>query len=422
VLLVRDDRPDATHTVSPVRDSPRIAIVGTFDVENFGDLLFPLLTFRELGERLHRPDIRLYSYREKTDSWPYPVRSLSRLDSDIRELDLLVVGAGHLVRFDKNVAPGYNPPPGLHHPTGYWLMPTLLAELYGVPVAWNSLTVSPDTPEWASALLGLAVRSASYVSVRDRPSLRELNRVVEGANVELVPDIAFGVGRVLPDTPSDSYHRFLEATGLRPPFVAVQPSPHLVRHGRQIGGAVREASRQGCAVLELPISPVLGDQVGLLELGGPTVRPGCWPHPLLLAEIISRSEAVIARSLHLSVVALSCGVPVHRPRSAPDPKYEPLIGLPGVYLWEDGVDVADTMRRGLGRAEPDGGAGRRSEELGSHWDAIAALPGRSAKGASVAVELISTSTSCLEALAARSTEPPDPRASLGSRLRRLRRG
>ena len=31
---------------------PRIGIVGTFDIENFGDLLFPLVARRELEERL----------------------------------------------------------------------------------------------------------------------------------------------------------------------------------------------------------------------------------------------------------------------------------------------------------------------------------------------------------------------------------
>jgi hypothetical protein len=258
------------------------------------------------------------------------------------------------------------------------------------------------------------------VSVRDRPSLTELDRVVPEADVKLVPDIAFGVEQLLPETPSTAFDGFLEETSLGRPFIVVQPSPHLVRHKHQIDSAVRVAREQGCHVLELPISPVLGDRAGLLELRQPTVSPASWPHPLLLAEIIARSEAVIARSLHLSVVAQSCGVPVHRHRSAPDPKYEPLLDLPGVYLWDDDTDVTDTLRRGLGRATRGAAPDRRAVELGSHWDAIAAAPGRGTGGAGVAVELISTSTARLEALAAERAEPVASPGRLVGVARRLR--
>jgi lipopolysaccharide transport system ATP-binding protein len=59
----------------------------------------------------------------------------------------VIVGGGHLVRFDKNVARGYgSTSTAVHHPTGYWLTPTLVAGAAGVPVVWNALGASPDTP------------------------------------------------------------------------------------------------------------------------------------------------------------------------------------------------------------------------------------------------------------------------------------
>jgi hypothetical protein len=383
--------------VSPTR----VGVVGTFDVENFGDLLFPLLAERELGERLPGFEVVLYSYREKTaEDWPYPVRSLARLPADVAGLDLLVVGGGYLVRFEKEIAPGYFPESGdLHHPTGYWLMPTLLAAAYGVPVAWNSLSVASETPEWATGLLSLAVRSAAYVSVRDEPSLEELRRVAPGALVHLVSDIGFGTGRLLPDAPSDAFRAFLPDTGLTEPYLIVQASPFLLEHTQQIDRALRESGAAARAVLELPISPALEDRVGLLELERPTVRPASWPHPLLLAEIVARSDAVLARSLHLSVVALASGVPVHRHRSALDLKYEPLGELPGVHFWEDRQDATGVLDAGLGRSAPGPEIAERLAELRVHWDAIAALVGSSGRpGPEVAAGLISVSTAGLEAL------------------------
>jgi lipopolysaccharide transport system ATP-binding protein len=293
---------------------PRIAVVGTFDVQNFGDLLFPLITSREFRERAPAADLHLYSYHDKRDGWPYAVRSLTHLAGDLPHLDLVIVGAGHLVRFDKEVAPGYGPPTGIHHPTGYWLMPSLLSATQGVPVAWNSVSASPETPEWAIELLRLAILAASYVTVRDEPSLAELRRVAGPDAITLVPDIAFGVQRLLPSRPSDELQAFLQECGVAGPYIIAQPSPHLERHAHQVAEAIRVARRNGFAVLELPISPVLGDQTGMF--GDTTARSTRWPEPLLLAEVIANAEGVIARSLHLSVVALACGVPVHRHRSA----------------------------------------------------------------------------------------------------------
>src|SRR5437762_2061392 len=76
----------------------RIAIVGTFDVSNFGDLLFPLLAERELSKRLTNIELIPYSYREMSDaSWPYRVRSLDGFAEEIMDFDLVLIGGGHLI-------------------------------------------------------------------------------------------------------------------------------------------------------------------------------------------------------------------------------------------------------------------------------------------------------------------------------------
>src|SRR3978361_604131 len=118
----------------------QVGIVGTLDVENYGDLLFPLLAEVELTRRLGEVQLQCFSYAAKAaGEWPFPVTSVTELPRRIAELDGLLVGGGFLVRFDKQVAPGYGPPtPAIHHPTGYWLSPALLALQHGVPVVWNT--------------------------------------------------------------------------------------------------------------------------------------------------------------------------------------------------------------------------------------------------------------------------------------------
>src|SRR5258707_11458074 len=88
-----------------------IGICGTFDVANYGDLLFPLIAESELTERLGAVTLHRFSYNARTlPEWPYEVTSLTRLPQMIHRLDGLLIGGGFLVRFHKDVAPGYLPP------------------------------------------------------------------------------------------------------------------------------------------------------------------------------------------------------------------------------------------------------------------------------------------------------------------------
>src|SRR5713101_4780546 len=98
-----------------------IGICGTFDVANYGDLLFPLIAESELTERLGAIRLHRFSYSARTTpNWPYKVTSITELPRMIRHLDGLLIGGGHLIRFDKQVAPGYVPSTSaIHHPTGY---------------------------------------------------------------------------------------------------------------------------------------------------------------------------------------------------------------------------------------------------------------------------------------------------------------
>ena len=113
---------------------------GTFDVANYGDLLFPLIAEAELSERLG--DVTLHRFSLDQDHAAMAVReviSVAALPDMIRGLDGLLIGGGFLIRFDKHVARGYGPPsPAIHHPTGYWLTPALLALQHDVPLVWNA--------------------------------------------------------------------------------------------------------------------------------------------------------------------------------------------------------------------------------------------------------------------------------------------
>ena len=357
---------------------PRIGIVGTFDVSNYGDLLFPLLAAHELEQRLGPIELVRYSYRTMDNgSWAYDVRSVGRFGRDVGELDLVLVGGGDLIRFDEDVAPGYTPTePYIQHPTGYWLMPTVVAASAGVPVVWNAVGVVRTPPEREATLLALATQVVDYLAVRDEPSRARLGE--SSVATQSVPDTAFGLRVLLGgDEASAASRVLLKRAGVEGRYVIVQPSPHLTPFSREIADAVSAVSARGWRAVELPVSAGLGDGPAALSLDDAVARFPEWPLPLVTAQVVAGAEAVIAQSLHLSITALTAGVPVFRRRSASGSKYELLETFPDVHVWERAAELADLVGACAGRRSVSPGVVERERALAAHWDAVAALVRRS---------------------------------------------
>src|SRR5262249_23744805 len=148
------------------------------------------------------------SYHPKsTPDWPYEVTSITELPERMDRLDGLLIGGGHLIRFDKDVAAHYAPPSReIHHPSGYWLPPALMALQHNVPVIWNAPgTDGQPVASWTYPLLATALTLSRYVAVRDEPS-RAVLETLTNTPISVVPDTAFGLSRLLnPEKPSREF-------------------------------------------------------------------------------------------------------------------------------------------------------------------------------------------------------------------------
>ena len=326
----------------------RVAMCGTFDIKNYGDLLFPLV----LRHELTAVETELFSYHAKTPaSWPYAVSSITSLASRIHTFDAVVIGGGHLIRFDKEIAAGYVPPSkDFHHPTSYWLLPAMLAQAAGIPVIWSAVGASPDLPEWGRDLLRETLPASAYISVRDVSSQRQLQALADHAEVRLVPDTGFGIARLL-GTP---------ARAVKEPYVLLQSTPHLTPQFESIKRLLA-----GRNVVLMPISPGLADQRhSLPNLGGINVEWHDWSDPLAAAALIANADAVFGVSLHLSITAMAYGVPVIRPFENPLAKYRELHNAEGIHQLESytGSSLPPTYAPMV-----------HTEALRAHWDTIAAI-------------------------------------------------
>ncbi|MCU1244094.1 MAG: hypothetical protein JWN02_4 [Acidobacteria bacterium] len=348
----------------------QIGIVGTFDVRNFGDLLFPLIAEAELRQRLGAVQLHRFSYHAKTPpDWPYPVTSVAALPEVVADLDAMLIGGGFIIRFDKDVAPGYQPPdPSIPHPTGYWLTPALIALQRGIPVVWNAPGMHVnEVPRWAQPLLRLALDRSAYVAVRDEPSRATLAPFVEDDRITVVPDTAFGITGLLPAEPSEELQRLWHAAGITKPYILVQAAdsmswfPRVVQSGQHLLSEYQ--------FIALPIAPALGESAtnlpGFLELA-------TWPNPMLLAELISHAAAVVGHSYHLAITALTSGVPVFTWMDLSIGKFTALRAFETIYPLS-AVEEFDTERFAsrIGRRKPLPAMETNLGLLANHWDRVA---------------------------------------------------
>lgn len=352
----------------------QVGICGAFDLENFGDILFPMIAEAELRERLGSIDLHKYSYHQKsTPEWPFQITSLTELPAIAYQLDGMILGGGDLIRFDQHIVPGYFPPsPALPHPTGFWLTPILIAAQAGCSVIWNAPGVYLEIPRWAEPLVELAIHLSSYVNVRNHTSRLALLPFAGNTEIHVVPDSVFGIEKLVStEKPSEAYLHLRESIGLRKPYIVVQATSGL---NRFIDLTEKHphifADYQ---LLILPIGPILGDHVSIFNDCLPeAVRLTEQPNPLVTAELIGHASAVIGSSLHIGITALAFGVPVFRPGKTFNGKYAILADYNTVYTFDYIAEIdPDWFAAKLGKAAPSALVKETLQQLSKHWDRVA---------------------------------------------------
>lgn len=368
----------------------KIGIFGTFDVENYGDLLFPIIAERELGARIKNAEVIPFSYSDKRPgSWPYAVTAISDLAEQISSLDGIIVGGGHLIRFDKTVAPGYRPRNlKLHHPTSYWLAPALTAAATGLPVVWNAPSASPGTPKWARPILRLALDLSDYVAVRDRATLEELRRVEFSGECAVVPDSVFGIANLCTVERAEEVARpLLDQSGIQRDFIIIHAQGYTLPIAKAL--ASRDDILARYDILILPIGPVLGDDVAPFADILPSAKflPR-WPTPPEIAALIACSSGSVATSLHLSVTSLCYGLPVLRPIMPDAPKYRFLRSLPQVSFASEATQLPQTFVERLGRRQLSKFVDDSRQGLARHWDEVSSALQRGRRAPTVFINRI----------------------------------
>lgn len=367
----------------------RIGIFGTFDVENYGDLLFPLLA--EMRLRNHLPDVTLdpFSPVGGPSIWEDCPSSIGCDDFFGRRDDYqgILVGGGNIIRVTPSNLESYDR--GLVPVLGYanlWVGVAAENNDNRIPICWNAPGAPTRFPPSLHPLLRACLKRVDYVSVRDDPSHDLLKEIAPEIEISIVPDPAWEIDKLWTREALDVAYR----SAFTSRKIAV-PDRSIVIHvnSRYLGEADAVAAGldglchdlQAKGIL-IAIGPCHGDgELARAMAERMTTAPLVIDRPASLKEVascISRSVAYIGSSMHGFITASAFHVPavvVASPQMIKFPGLLSQIGLPDLLhqSWLEAIEhVKGLVSTDYAQALHQVRAGQQTR-LDAHWSKITAL-------------------------------------------------
>lgn len=360
--------------------APAVAIAGTFDVRNYGDLLFPLIAAWRL-EPLGLA-VEAISPTGVDTGWNDAVTSmgLHQLAASPGHHAAYLIGGGNIVHLGQAHLRDYPGEIGEWAYPALWLGISLLATIGLRPIVWNAPGVAGAIdPEAARLIVPRALVAADYIAVRDESSRVALDG--DGtAGVEVVPDTVADIARMWPRESltapfSDLLARKAWATDRR--FFAVHVKLRALAPGEEEAVAAtldEHAAATGATPLLLALGECHDDQVAIRRVARHLRRPALVVDDALglreIAAAIAWSEHYAGCSLHGYITAAAYGRPariVARPRLAKQAGFLEHVGRPG--------DLAEGWREALGELRaPEPASGLPAplfDALDRHWARVA---------------------------------------------------
>jgi len=305
----------------------RVAQVGTFDLDNLGDLLFPLVFERllaELADELRIPiDCTCFSpqgmragelYRDQRAS--LPLEQLESIDAET-PFDLIFIGGGDIIRDDDtSLAPIYGPK-GSRIAFSHLSSPIKAADrrlvllMPGVP-----FSLSPPF----NAFLSNSFRRLRFAAVRDRFSAARLAEIVPpDVRLAVLPDMVSAISHFYPRMDLLASENSLVTPALQESgYICFQAPLAACTDVNGTGEALRQLEhRTGLPVVLVEIGKCMGDDRLVTQLtkrfsfavARPPDAAGADDTLLQKVAVIAGSRGFIGTSLHGVILAHAYGVP-----------------------------------------------------------------------------------------------------------------
>ncbi len=328
------------------------AVTGIFctcDVENYGDLLYPIMFRHMMQSRQHTGEIKSYGFLDGAAPAQagYEVDSISGvLNEHTAQLTALVIGGGDILRTDKNkIASHYESLYRQRVLKSPWyrirkrlfgesdLIKTfvhkfmadrsigpLILDAKDYPalglVAYCSCGVPFEFKEQEKAAVAQAFNHADFIYVRDHQSAEKLQRAGVMQNIEVAPDLIV--------TLSDFYERTAEAKRGRAILysygvdtskrvLGFQCGPQSASDYAEIAKQIAHYSQQsGCEVALVPVGYCHNDDKALQRLAA--VSQGAFKYVGVrsvqdMISVLAACGIFMGTSMHANITAFSFGIP-----------------------------------------------------------------------------------------------------------------
>ena len=374
-----------------------IGVLGTFDVDNYGDHLFPRVAASELGRRgVAVEAFAPFGRRHPTpldDGWaaePLGPWSPERARELAAAYHLVVIGGGELIHLnDPLLAPVYDSTPDelRRMAPSRWFVEGLGPKLEArCPVVWHGVGVPWIGDDEAAARLRAALAGRPYVTVRDRYSAQRLSDAGVDRPIEVVPDSALLIDRIMPSAAlSGRLDRLRAAGGYPPPGampVLLQGCDLLLPHLDEVVTAVerwRVGQRDGGELVALETGRCRGDGLfaDAVQRCLPNRRVWRLPRGASVEDLAAALAGgmFVGSSLHGAITALAYGRPFVLLNLYGEAKLDgfgDLTGLGGrVVHRADEIPVA--LEAAVGDPAPAGLLESLQRRLDRHFDRLAEL-------------------------------------------------
>lgn len=299
----------------------KIAHVGAFDFENFGDLLFTDVVRSHLKKRIDVEEMVYFA--PKTCKMPNKneiVHSVLELEKWVieKKIDAIVVGGGDLVHLRKIITfmPHVSSEGWVIYDVLYmWVIPSLIALKYEIPLVWNAPGVPLHFNETDKEIVSYLCSAVDYISVRDEEAKKELSVAVNTQNIKVVPDSVLSIKNIISlKTIRDIFEK-LDLNLQEGKYVFVQfnnstPESDFKYYADALKNIMEKT---GWNVLIQPIGYACGD-LDVMEkfraiYGKDFIYPSKHYTQYDILSLIANAAFYIGTSLHGAIVSNSYGVP-----------------------------------------------------------------------------------------------------------------
>ena len=297
----------------------KIAHIGAFDFENYGDILFPYVFENNIKKYIDIEEITLFAPTEGIMPFTkarkvYCVNELEKLHKEMN-FDAIVVGGGDLGHFRKIMVslPAISSDLVMYNVINMWVIPCMVASKYNIPLIFNAPGVpfefSDNEEKIAKELLG----SVDYLTVRDFSSKNNLRNAIEHNKIGVVPDSVLSICNLISKKELDKIYKQTNICMKKEYIIFHANRTFLDEDIKKCSEElIKLKKKYGYEILLFPIGYAIGDIQTLQKI------KDIEPEEFVLVEdklsqfemlsVIANAKCYIGASLHGCITANAYGV------------------------------------------------------------------------------------------------------------------